>query len=100
MSRSGQSEVIGQQMETVVRAALEETIPLLLSMDLATMEQRVQQMSRRLWGHLIAAICASVELHGLWGAPAPPGAAPPPARAGEGLCGAVRLVVVCVLRTK
>lgn len=37
----------------VVRTALEETVPTLLDADLAAIEQRVQQMSRRLWGQLV-----------------------------------------------
>jgi hypothetical protein len=45
-------------MAAVVGTALEETVPQLLSLDLAPMEQQVQQLGRRLWGQLIALVLA------------------------------------------
>lgn len=58
MDRSELSEAIIAEMETVVRTTLAETVPTLLDADLAGIEQRVQQMSRRLWGQLVELVLA------------------------------------------
>ena len=56
MDRAELSRAIIAEMETVVRAGLEETVPTLLDADLATMEQRVQQLGRVIFGRLIEVV--------------------------------------------
>ena len=56
MDRTALSKAIIAEMEAVVRAGLEETVPALLDADLATMEQRVQQMGRVIFGRLIEVV--------------------------------------------
>ena len=56
MDRTALSKAIIAEMEAVVRAGLEETVPALLDADLATMEQRVQQLGRVIFGRLIEVV--------------------------------------------
>lgn len=56
MDRSVLSGAIIQEMENVVRAALEEAVPHLLLADLATMEQQAQCLGRVILGRLIEAV--------------------------------------------
>ena len=58
MDRTALSKAIIAEMEAVVRAGLEETVPALLDADLATMEQRVQQLGRVIFGRLIEVVAA------------------------------------------
>src|SRR5690349_19093722 len=58
MDRTALSEAIIAEMEAVVRTGLEETVPALLDADLATMEQRVQQLGRVVFGRLIEVVAA------------------------------------------
>jgi uncharacterized protein UPF0236 len=56
MDRTALSKAIIAEMAAVVRAGLEETVPALLDADLATMEQRVQQLGRVIFGRLIEVV--------------------------------------------
>jgi hypothetical protein len=61
MDRTALSTAIIAEMEAVVRAGLEETVPALLDADLATMEQRVQQLGRVIFGRLIEVVAVQRE---------------------------------------
>jgi hypothetical protein len=56
MDRTALSKAIIAEMEAVVRTGLEETVPALLDADLATMEQRVQQLGRVIFGRPIEVV--------------------------------------------
>jgi Uncharacterised protein family (UPF0236) len=58
MDRVELSSAIIQEMQALVGAALEGALPELLSVDLATLEQRVQQVGRVLLGGLIERVAA------------------------------------------
>jgi hypothetical protein len=102
MDRSELSEAIIAEMETVVRAGLEETVPALLDADRATMEQRVQHLGRVIFGRLIAAVAvqrdqdepAGAGLSRLRWRAAAACAVAAPARAGGGLPAAADLLLV------
>ncbi len=58
MDRADLSSAIIQEMQGVVREALEAVMPELLTADLATLEQRVQQVGRVILGGLIERVVA------------------------------------------
>jgi hypothetical protein len=58
MDRADLSSAIRQEMHGVVEEALEALVPELLTMDLALLEQRVQQVDRLLLGPLSARVAA------------------------------------------
>jgi Uncharacterised protein family (UPF0236) len=58
MDRAELSSAIIQEMQALVGEALEAVVPELLTMDRATLEQRVQQVGRVLLGQLIARVAA------------------------------------------
>jgi Uncharacterised protein family (UPF0236) len=53
MDRADLSSAIIQEMQAVVAEALEDVVPEMLTADLATLEQRVQQVGRGILGRLI-----------------------------------------------
>jgi len=58
MDRANLSSAIIQEMQGVVGEALEAVVPELLTADLATLEQRVQQVGRVILGQLIERVAA------------------------------------------
>ena len=58
MDRADLSSAIIQEMHGVVEEALEAVVPEILTADLATLEQQVQQVGRVLLGQLIARVAA------------------------------------------
>jgi len=58
MDRAELSSAIIQEMHAVVGETLEDVVPELLTLDLATLEQRVQQWGRVLLGRLIEQVAA------------------------------------------
>jgi hypothetical protein len=58
MDRTDLSSAIIQEMQVLVGEALEALVPEMLTVDLATLEQRVQQVGRLLLGQLIARVAA------------------------------------------
>jgi hypothetical protein len=58
MDRADLSSAIIQEMQVLVGETLEALVPEMLTMDLATLEQRVQQVGRVLLGQLIAWVAA------------------------------------------
>ena len=58
MDRADLSSAIIQEMRDVVAAALETVVPEMLTADLATLEQRAQQVGRVLLGQLIERVAA------------------------------------------
>jgi hypothetical protein len=58
MDRTDLSSAIIQEMQVLVGEALDALVPELLTVDLATLEQRVQQVGRLVLGQLIARVVA------------------------------------------
>ncbi len=58
MDRTELSSAIIQEMQAVMGDALETVVPELLTADLATLEQRVQQVGRVILGGLIERVAA------------------------------------------
>ena len=58
MDRADLSSAIIQEMHGVVEEALEAVVPEMLTMDMATLEQRVQQAGRVLLGQLVERVAA------------------------------------------